>query len=359
MNNLFDYLDWRGDISFASVEPVNADYAVFCSLSYIPFDGVLPDTSKEGFVPLRDAAVKVLELMKKRGKKPGYHLPGDEKLLNRVAGSERFGKLEAGCYVNIYDPVKQEQFSAVTFMLPDGSMVVTFRGTDGTIVGWKEDFNMGFMEELPSQKEAVGYVNRLARDNSGKMYLCGHSKGGNLAMYAAAFAHKDVQERIVAVRGLDSPGFKDSTTGRRGFTRVVDRMETFIPQSSIVGLLLEHKEKYRVVYSSAKGRKQHNIYTWGILGGDFVGEKSLSGSGIRTNEAINSWITDMSDEKRMKLTDGIYEIIEATQAETLDELFEAKNLFTVMKNLGKMDEETKELVAETGRIIRNSRKKSL
>ena len=357
MKNLFEYLDWRGDISFDRIEPVNADYAVFCSLSYIPFDGVVPDMDEGGFVPLGDAAGKVLKRMRKKGCDTKYHLPEDEQLLESVGRTVRYGELKAGYYVNIFNPEKQEQFSAVTFLLPNGDIVVTFRGTDGTLIGWKEDFNMGFMDTLPSQEDAVRYIERLAQDNNGNIYLCGHSKGGNLAMYGAAFVTRDVQERIIAVRSLDGPGFKKKVADRRGFTRMTDRMETFMPQSSIVGLLLEHKEKNRIIHSFAKGRKQHDIYTWSIMGGDFDEEEELSESSVRVNKAINGWITGMSDEKRMILTDGIFEIVEATQAETLEELFEAKKMFAVMKSLGRMDEEKKELIVETGRIIRASLKK--
>ena len=357
MNNLFEYLVWRGDISFTQLGPVNADYAVFCSLSYIPFDGILADTVKDGYIPLAEAAGRVLKIMEKKDSGRRYHLPEDEQLLRSIIGTNRFSELKAGHYVNIFNPEKQEQFSAVTFLLPGGDVVAAFRGTDGSIIGWKEDFNMGFMDELPSQKEAVGYINSLAQNHQGNIYLCGHSKGGNLAMYGAAFAQKELQEKIAAVRSLDGPGFKHRTTERRGFLRMADRMESFMPQSSMVGVLLEHKGENKVIHSFAKGTKQHDIYTWSIMGGDFTEEKSLSESGIRISKAINNWMKDMSDEKRMKLTDGIFEIVVATKAETLEELFEPKNIFAVRKNLGKMDDETKELIAETGRIIRASLKK--
>ena len=178
-------------------------------------------------------------------------------------------------------------------------------------------------------------------------------------MFAAAFADRAVQDRIVAVRSLDGPGFKKQTVNTPGFLRVIDRMETFMPQSSIVGLLLEHAETNRVIHSFAKGSKQHNIYSWSISGGIFTEEAGLSESSIRANKAINKWIEKMSDEDRMKLTDGIFELVSQTEAETLEELFEPKNLFSVMKKIGKLDDKTKELIGETGRIIMKAyRKKS-
>ena len=384
MHDLFEYLYWRGDIPFTVLGPVNADYAVFCSLSYIPYECVFESQGKRrgsspekdpsdlgnvftegseasGFIRLDTAARMVLKTSGSKGNSLSYHLEEDPVLLEKIMESERFGEVLVGGYVNIFDPDMQEQFCAMTFLLPNGDIVVTFRGTDGTITGWREDFNMGFMDELPSQRDAIRYLNlagqKFDRPNDSRIYVCGHSKGGNLAMYAAAFADKAVQDRIAAVRSLDGPGFKKRILSRRGFERILDRTESFMPQSSIVGLLLEHREKNRVIHSFAKDTKQHNVYTWSISGGDFTEETSLSESSIRANRAINKWIEKMSDEDRMRLTDGIFVLFEETEVETLSELFEAKNLFAVMKNIRKMDDKTKELIGETGRIIMKAYRK--
>ncbi|MCR5323786.1 MAG: DUF2974 domain-containing protein [Lachnospiraceae bacterium] len=387
MHDLFEYLYWRGDISFTVLGMADADHAVFCSLSYIPFDGILDNCSltrrstrtgaedqerqsgtdlnmagqEDGFsdfMELDTAAGKVLSMNGNSGNGPRFHLEEDPGLLKSVMNTKRFGKIRVGCYVNIFNPEMQEQFCAMTFLLPGGDMVVAFRGTDGTIIGWKEDFNMGFMDELPSQKDAVRYLNLMAPRCKGRLYVCGHSKGGNLAMYGASFANKAVQDKIVAVRSLDGPGFKKQITDKRGFCRMLERMETIMPQSSIVGVLLEHREKTKVIHSFAKGSKQHILYSWSISGGEFTEEKGLSGSSIRANKAINCWIENMSDEDRMKLTDGIFKLLERTDVETLDELFEAKKLFVHMKKIGKMDKKTKELIIETGRIMMNSGKRN-
>lgn len=383
MHDVFEYLEWRGDIPFDTLGPVNADYAVFCSLSYVPFDGIVEGFATDGgssskrnisdpgqisgaadatgtgdviggFIGLDIAAQKVIDIAGQPGHTVRFHLEDDLKLLERVKETERFGRIMIGGYKDIFDQNMQEQFCAMTFVLPGGDAVVAFRGTDGTIIGWKEDFNMGFMDELPSQKDAVRYLNLASQMVEGKIYVCGHSKGGNLAMFAAAFADRAVQDRIVAVRSLDGPGFKKQTVNTPGFLRVIDRMETFMPQSSIVGLVLEHAETNHVIHSFAKGSKQHNIYSWSISGGIFTEEAGLSESSIRANKAINKWIEKMSDEDRMKLTDGIFELVSQTEAETLEELFEPKNLFSVMKKIGKLDDKTKELIGETGRIIMNA-----
>ena len=306
---------------------------------------------------LQEAAGRVLERLGKDGERVETHHPADRELLLAVTVSPRFAELKIGHYVEIFNAEKQEQFCAVTFLLPGGDMMVAYRGTDKTIIGWKEDFNMGFMDALPSQIDALEYLKELAVARTGRFFLCGHSKGGNLAMYAAAFADPAVQERIAAVRSLDGPGFKKQITSLPGFKNVVRKMSSFVPPNSVVGLILEHKEKCRVVNSFAKGSKQHDLYSWEIRRGEFAEGEAVAGSGQTTNRAINNWITKMSDESRRKLTDGIFEIIEAAQVGTLEELFEAKNLVTIMMNYGRLDDETKALLAETGRIFMDSLRK--
>ena len=300
MRNLFEYLENTGAVPFGP--QANADYAVFCRLSYIPFAGIVPADEKGGYVSLADAAEQVIKLADTNGDGRKYHLPADAKLLGEVIRSKRYSELKLGHYVEIFNTARQEQFCAMTFLIPDGGCVVVYRGTDGSIIGWKEDFNMGFMDELPSQKDAVAYINDTPADAARKLYVCGHSKGGNLAMYASAFAEETVQQHIAAVKSLDGPGFRDGITGTEGFMRVLDRMESFIPQSSIVGMLLEHKERIHIIHSCAKGSKQHDIYSWDITGDDFTEDEGLTSTSLMVNKAINSWAEDMPEEKRMKLT---------------------------------------------------------
>ena len=357
MNDLFEYLAWRGDIPFEALGPVNADFAVFCSLSYIPFNGIAGSRAGGRFISLGEAAERVLEKAETDKDQIIFHLPDDRKLLRAVIDSPRYSRIKLGYYVDTFNVNIQEQFSAMTFILPTGDMVVSFRGTDGTIIGWKEDFNMGFMDILPSQKDAVNYLENLADTRRGGIYICGHSKGGNLAMFASAFSDKKVQERIIAVRSLDGPGFKKEMLSEPGFKNVVKKTISFVPQYSIVGLILEHRGKCRVVHSFAKGAKQHDIYSWEILRGEFVEGESLSRSSILAKKAINNWVTKMPDESRKKLIEGLFEIVGTAQVDTLEDLFKAKNRLTVMRNYKKLDDETRALLSETGRIFMSSMRK--
>ena len=172
MNNLLEYLAWRGDIPFESVGPSDADYAVFCSLSYIPFDGIIDRKARGRYLKLEEAAGRVLERLGKDGERAETHHPADRELLLAVTVSPRFAELKIGHYVEIFNAEKQEQFCAVTFLLPGGDMMVAYRGTDKTIIGWKEDFNMGFMDALPSQIDALEYLRELASARTGRFFCC-------------------------------------------------------------------------------------------------------------------------------------------------------------------------------------------
>ena len=161
------------------------------------------------------------------------------------------------------------QFAAMTFDLPDGSSYIAFRGTDATIVGWKEDFNMAFQYPVPSQAEAADYLNEAARHCRGKLYVGGHSKGGNLAVYAAANCRPDVSARLARVFSHDGPGFLEQALQSEAFRQVLPKIEKTLPQSSMIGMLLEHQENYKIVKSSSISIWQHNPFSWEINGDDF------------------------------------------------------------------------------------------
>lgn len=210
----------------------------------------------------------------------------DQQLLTQLLQSPRYADILLDGYENIFDPVRQEQFAALTLHLPDGSAAVAFRGTDGTLVGWKEDFNMAFSTVVPAQLDAVRYLSDVAERTQGGIYLCGHSKGGNLAVYAAAFCAPEVQQRILGVRNFDGPGFTQQVLSQTGFARILPRVRTYLPRSSVVGMLLEHEEAFTIVESRSVGIYQHNVYQWEIARGGFVELQQLSASSHLMDRAL-------------------------------------------------------------------------
>ena len=232
MENVFDYLDWRGDLTLDLVPLCDVDAVVLSRLSYLPLDGLVPPEGAPVGALMRQLLAS----------KPPLLLPEDGRFIPALAASQRFCEMWIMDYVNQIDLESQTQFAAITVALGDGRHFVAFRGTDGTLVGWKEDFNMAFTCPVPAQRLAAHYAASAMLRFPGEFLLGGHSKGGNLAVYAAAFCPAALQERIAAVYNNDGPGFDAEVIALPGYQRICARVQTFVPQSSIVGMLLEHEE---------------------------------------------------------------------------------------------------------------------
>ena len=254
MANIMDYLDWRGDLPL-TVSPFNeVDGLILAELSFINFEGIVPPPELGRGVPLRDAAGAYFARHNGTEIDMGVLVPGRiPDLICRMAHSERFGSMLLNGYSEMIDDVREQQFAALTVELGDGSIYISYRGTDDTIVGWKEDLNLGYLEVIPSQTRALEYLGRMARQYpDARLRIGGHSKGGNLAVYAAVRTPAAVQDRILMVYNDDGPGFIKSLTGTPEHTRVADRIQTIVPQSSVVGQLLEHERNVQVVRSDAE-----------------------------------------------------------------------------------------------------------
>ena len=209
--------------------------------------------------------------------------------------------------VEIYEEMTK-QFFALTFHLPDGSLVISYRGTDMSLTGWKEDFNMSFEDTVPSQKDALSYLNRIAAKYKGKIFLTGHSKGGNLAVYATANASKRIQQRIVRVFNNDGPGFNEESRTYSILPSIADKVVTIVPSSSIVGMLLEHLPSYRVIESTSVSIFQHDPYTWCFDGPHFAYKENLSDDSLMMNRILSTWIKSLSREKRETFVDSLFSI---------------------------------------------------
>lgn len=262
MANIFDYLKWRGDLDFHQ-SPINSiDNLIFSRLSYIPFDHIVSEDI--------DPSILLKEVMTKFVSQTNYHeivfQEEDIHLLKELAASKRFGDLKLCAYVNSIDYTTESQFSAITIVLDKDIAFIAFRGTDNTIIGWKEDFNMTFTSPIHSQELAVEYVNSIAKNRKGNLYLGGHSKGGNLAVYSGYFVNTKVQKRIHTIYNNDGPGLNEEVIKRIQQKTLKTKIKTFVPQVSIVGMLLERKEAYQVVKSSESGILQHDVYSWNVLG---------------------------------------------------------------------------------------------
>ncbi|MBQ9760221.1 MAG: DUF2974 domain-containing protein [Clostridia bacterium] len=324
MGSLFDYLNWRGDLSFSQAEINEVDGMIFSLLSYIDFSGIASTSHEESCaIPLRSVVNSYFTKHPDPKKiNLGLMVPRDIlKLLRVVKDTVRFRSVGVKAHVSILDPERQMQFSATTFTLGECGEVVAFRGTDDTIVGWKENFNMSFMEVVPAQTEAVSYLAEAAAAFKGRISLAGHSKGGNLAIYAAARSTEQVQDRLTSIWSYDGPGFFHKMLNDPAYIRIRPIIRTLIPQSAVVGLLLEHEENYVVVKSRQRGGVlQHDGMTWEIVGSSFVHLRHVTGDSRRLDRTLNQLIHSMSLEQREQFTESIYQLLSANNALTLTEL---------------------------------------
>lgn len=321
MANLCDYVMWRGDIPF-TVRPFNAiDALVLCQLAYVNFFGIIPDRFDAG-ITLQDAA-RCYAKNPKRGSEFGAFInPLSADLLADAAETERFGTIILKGFVNEIDRCTGKQFAAITAVLPSGNLCVVYRGTDDTIIGWKEDFLLCLPDPIPSHTASVHYLSAAAKAQSGTLYVAGHSKGGNLALYAAGTVGTPVQKRIERVFCFDGPGFAFDIERQNRFQTIIPKIRSFIPQSSIVGVLLCYFPHYSVIESNESNIFwQHDTFSWQIKRDHFVTyEKGRSKESCFAEKTMQTWLSHLDVQERRKFIETLFEIMFSTGAETVSEL---------------------------------------
>ena len=322
MANILDYLDWRGDLTFDKDAFNQVDALILAQLSYLPFDSIVPDSFSADISIGETAAAFDPERVD--AKQISFCYMQDQELLKKLGESERFRDIRLTGYVSRTDENDDSQFSAVTCLMPDGNSFISFRGTDGSIVGWKEDFNFSYMAETPGQRFAVEYVNAYAALSEGRLCLGGHSKGGNFAVYASVFCDESAQNRIDKVFDFDGPGFRDEIADSPEYAAVIPKIISVIPQSSLVGQLLTSNTDHKIVTSKAYGVAQHLSYAWEIMRHDFVYADELSKLGLFINRTMTGWLNDLDDDTRHMLTEAIFDVIQASDTDTFYEMQQHK-----------------------------------
>lgn len=315
MADLFDYLDWRGDLSLQD-QPFNAvDNLIFAELAYVDWDGVVPETHLE--IDLADAASRFWELhTREEVEARDEFIRRMPLLMDRTAQCSRFAGTKVFSYVNVVDTERVEQFSAVTFRLPDGTLYVAFRGTDDNIVGWKEDFTLSYRLRTPGQQEALNYMNHNFLGGDDRLLVGGHSKGGNFAVYGSAFCEAQVRERIGRVFTNDGPGFRPEILQTPEYQAILLRVVSIIPASSLVGMLLSTESEHHVVASSSSGVLSHDGLSWQVLGDHFV-EAERDSFSLYMDRTVRDWIAGVDDENRAIFIDTLFDCLSASGNTTI------------------------------------------
>jgi hypothetical protein len=321
MANIFDYLVWRGDLTFDN-SPFNpVDNIILSQLAYLPLDGIVPGPDAGGGISVGQTAALFAEKLDGNSLAYPVIFKEDPAFIEAIGRSDRFRNCKLCDYVNQVDIVQEKQFSALCIHWGD-STFIAYRGTDVSVVGWKEAFKMSFSDAIPAQIEAVSYLEKMAAKTAGSLMLGGHSKGGNLAIYAASSCAKKTQDRIAAVYSNDAPGFHKRFFESGGFRGVRQRIFSFIPQTSIIGLLFEHKNDYAVVKSTQKGIFQHDQYTWEITHNDMVRVDRVDQGSRFINKTLREWIRSLDDEHIRVFSDTLFGVLNDAEIKSFTEFGE-------------------------------------
>jgi len=352
MAGLFDYLDWRGDLTFDEAEFNEVDSMILAWLSYAALDGIVPEKCSEAdTITIEKASEQFLKThdAQKMLKETVSFTKTSVLLLQKLASCKRFCSLELTGFVNRIDYKRETQFCAMTVLLKRNRYAVVFRGTDDHLIGWKEDFNMSFLPVIPAQDMALSYLEETADRIRGKFYVCGHSKGGNLAVYAGVRASFRTRRKILDIYNHDGPGFYDLNGLGAAYEEMLPKIHSFVPETAVVGMLLEQVGEHNVVKSNSKGLMQHDAMSWEVLGPEFVTVNKVSDTSRMVNDILKNWLKEISNEERATFVDTLYKILDASQARSIDDLNAEKGRIAnvVLKELGGLDKETRTMLGKT------------
>ncbi len=342
--NIIDYVYTYGFFDFMALPFGAVDALVLAQFAYLKVDGLV-DTVKPDARPITLAELNEHPDREKLFADPRWETQ-NRALFENMCNCRRYADMKCLYSVDYVSREEEFQFAAVTCILNDGSIKVLYRGTDETIVGWKEDFNMAFQYPIPGQQYGQHYLEQIAKFTEGKLDLLGHSKGGNLAVYAAMHVPGEIQQRIGQIYNLDGPGFRTEVYSTGCFEKIADRVIKIIPRSSIVGMILENHGAYRIVDSKNIGFLQHDPFSWLVDRIDFVYVEQMDAGHRIMDESLNAWIMSLPREEVSRVVNALYQIVEASEATDLMGL--TKNW---TKSLAGMKEAYRNLNDDTKKIL--------
>ena len=346
MGNIMDYISWRGDLSLEQSQFNEVDNLILACFSYVNLDGISAVTKQKG-IGLKKLTKEFMKLHTMK------ELEADKSFIRlapfmmmEMAKSVRFGKCVVRNYVNDIVTEAEQQFAAMEIVLEDGTSYVSFRGTDDTIIGWKEDFNLS-TGVVPAQKRAIEYLQKISEHTDGMLRVGGHSKGGNLAIYGSVMC-KSAHEKILEIYSNDGPGFSREFQELPETKEMMPKIIRIIPEYSIIGTLLEHEKEPVIVASSSKGLLQHDGFSWEVQGPALVRRDSLNKTALRFIEILHKWIDGIDMEQKRLLIEDLFATLQASGYENLSEVQSGglKSLAAMVKRVEKFAPESRGMMQE-------------
>ena len=357
MPNIFEYLHWRGDVPL-SVSPFNhVDNLILSELVYTDFEGIVSNDGTA--ISLSEARKRFFALHNRLDIQArashSYTAPAPF-LMDSMQEGARFRDIRLCCYEAVTNPDAAAQFAAGTFLLPDHTAFVAFRGTDGTVVGWKEDMILSYQSNTVGQLCALDYLTRVGALTQLPLRVGGHSKGGHLAIFAAAHCIPSLQDRLLCVWSNDGPGFRDDVRLLEGYRRIQDKCISIVPATSVIGMMLECDCERRVVQSTASGLVQHDGFSWECGPTDFI-PASPTRKGSYLEKTLDNWVARQDDATLRSLVDSLFSLFEATGEETFHSMTTKKRrsaelMVAALRALPR--EKQRELLAATGRLVQST-----
>ena len=353
MAGIVEYSLINAPKDFEKLPFTKVDGLIFAQLAYLDFDTFVPDRR------LFAKGITFSKICEQENFEELFPLERTARknllLFNAMAYSKRYGKVRINYHENIFNSEEEIQFSATTFIMPNGDACVSFRGTDSTITGWRENFNMLYNDTVPAQISAVKYLNNVARKIRGNITVVGHSKGGNLAIYASVMCSEKAKEKIVEVQSFDSPGFTEDFVESKNYLETESKILKFVPEDSMIGMLLNDTASYRIVKSDGEGIHQHDPFLWNVENNDFVTGEKIHSKAKFVNSTFKEWVNKFTPEQRELFVDAMFDIVEATNVQKAESFVDWSenlkgNTSLILDTIKDLDPETRSFMLK---VLRN------
>ena len=343
--NINNYLKKYKNKTFDKMEFNELDSLILSELSYMNLDMYVPSLESNKFITLS----KIENTDPKGFSYGSVDHKNNLKMFEMMKSGKRFKNMKIGLYKNELstDDDDTKQFFAVTYILPNNTMYLAFRGTDITINGWKEDFHMCFMDTIPSQEDALEYTKKVLNEYDYPFYLGGHSKGGNLAFYSALNLNDEkLENRLIAAYSFDGPGFKNGLDQFPSYSNIKNKLVKYMTNRDIVGMVYNNfRENAIIVSATGILLGGHDPFSWQVNASKKLFVRGRRTIAYRNGEvAFNAWLSSVSDEDKVLACDIFFDLLKDTN--TVYELPKAlgKTIFHSREILETYSDEDKERI---------------